>query len=122
MSLTLHSVVNAKTPAGEKVWLLATEDVNLSGYAVVDRTFDPKGTVSNEFRHIFVFPGKAIKKNQFVCLHTGNGTYNVTEVSGQTHHHFYWQSGSCVWNDKGGDTATLIKFTTVNSKIVPKVE
>lgn len=51
MSLKLIRVDNSKIPQKERVVLRAAQEVDLKGYAVVDRTFDPKGKVSNEFRH-----------------------------------------------------------------------
>lgn len=123
MSLKIHSVVNAKTPQGEHVWLHTTEPVNLKGYAVVDRTFTAEGKVSNEFRHIFVFPNLQIEKDDWVRLYTGTGIYSRTKSSTGTGyiHNFYWESDSCVWNNNGGEIATLIKYTVVNSVTVPAV-
>lgn len=39
MSLTLHSVVNGRTPETELAWIRVDADTNLLGYALVDRTF-----------------------------------------------------------------------------------
>ncbi|MDB5091215.1 MAG: hypothetical protein JWR09_5209, partial [Mucilaginibacter sp.] len=41
---------------------------------------------------------------------------------GKIIHAVYWGSEDCVWNDTGGDTATLINFVTVNSVTVPPVK
>lgn len=125
MSLKINSVINASTPNGEIVWLQASEKVNLKGYAVVDRTFDTDGSISNEFRHIFVFPKLDLKKDDWIRLSTGNGKYYTYQNPGnetETVHCFYWQSDKCVWNNNGGDTASLIKFNLVNSVTVPAVK
>ena len=123
MDLKIHSIVNAKTPSEEIVWLVASSDVNLKGYALVDRTFDKDGDVSNEFRHIFIFPDLKISKGDFVKLCTGEGKYSKSVTTGGIPiHKLYWQASSCVWNDKGGDTASLIKYEPIHSKIVPAVK
>ena len=109
MSLEITSVVNASTPGGEAVKLKATADVNLRGYAIVDRTFTTTGVPSDEFRHIFIFPSTDVKKNETIEVHSGKASYRK---AGSVHH-FYWGASSCVWNDKGGDVASLIKYTRV---------
>ena len=120
MSLKIHSVVNGKTVGEEMVWLEVAEDTNLKGYAVVDRTFATSGAVSNEFRHIFVFPDTPVAKGDWVLLYTGKGTASKAKNEKNTFtHNFYWGSGECVWNNNGGDVATLIKYTVVNSVTVP---
>ncbi|SDY83710.1 hypothetical protein SAMN04488069_11533 [Hymenobacter psychrophilus] len=123
MSLTLHSVTNASTPAAEGVWLRASASVSTLGFAVVDRTFNPDGTPSNEFRHIYLFGDVAIAKDEWIRLVTGPGKYRKAPADKDGHvvHYFYWGSGNCVWNDAGGDTAALIRYTTINTKPVPPV-
>lgn len=124
MSLKIFNVENSNDPLKEIVRLRASEKVNLKGYAIVDRTFDQDGSLSNEFRHIYVFPKLELKKGDWVRLYTGKGTYSTQQnasSSEETVHKLYWQSGECVWNNAGGDTATLIKFSAEDSKIVPAV-
>ena len=93
----------------------ASAEVNLQGYAVVDRTFDAKGKVSNEFRHIFVFPSLKVAKDQLVYLYSGTGKYKkaILRSTKAVIHKLYWESDHCVWNDIGGDTATLIRHAVV---------
>ena len=123
MSLTLHSVTNASTPAAEGVWLRASAPVSTLGYAVVDRTFNPDGSPSNEFRHLYLFGDVAIAQGEWIRLETGSGTYRKApaDQAGQVVHYFYWGSGNCVWNDSGGDTAALIRYATVTTKPVSSV-
>ncbi|MFC0777770.1 hypothetical protein [Flavobacterium sp. HJSW_4] len=124
MSLNLHSVINSENTNNELVWLQATEKINLKGYALVDRTFDSKENVSNEFRHIFFFPNLVVEKNDWVQLFTGNGKYQKVQSTDKSCfiHKLYWQSDKCVWNNNGGDTATLIKCALVKSVKVPAVK
>ncbi len=124
MSLKIHSVVNGKTVNEEVVWLNTTAIVNLRGYAVVDRTFTETGQLSNEFRHIFVFPNLTIAENDWIRLFTGTGSYSKVLSSDKKSyvHSFYWGSSACVWNNNGGDLASLIKFTHINSVQVPAVK
>ncbi|UPT69925.1 MAG: hypothetical protein M0D53_12395 [Flavobacterium sp. JAD_PAG50586_2] len=127
MSLRINSVVNASEPNKEFVRLVSTTNLNLKGYALVDRTFDEDGEISNEFRHIYIFPDLDITPTDIVVLFTGNPVGNTPAVvkrennSGNIYK-LYWQSESCVWNDEGGDTATLIKYTVQHSKVVPAIE
>ncbi len=123
MGLKIHSVVNASDPANEFVRLHTDVKINLKGFAVVDRTFDADGKVSNEFRHIYVFPDLEVNPGEWIRLYTGVGKNSTGENGNKEKVHFlYWNAKECVWNDKGGDTATLIKYTVVNSQIVPPVE
>lgn len=121
MSLKIYSVINASNPDEEVVRLSTDVDVNLKGYAVVDKTFNSDGNESNKFRHIFIFPDLAIKAGEFIRLYSGEGKYNVTVNANKARiHHFYWHSDGCVWNDKG-DTARLIKFSIETTIQVPAV-
>ena len=123
MSLKIHSVVNASIPAEEFVRLHTTTKMNLKGYALVDRTFDTDGKVSNEFRHIYIFPDLDINPKEWVRLYTGPGKNRSGENDAKEKVHFlYWNAKECVWNDQGGDTATLINYTAVDSKVVPPVK
>jgi hypothetical protein len=63
MSLKIHIIVNGRLASQQYVWLKTTESLNLEGNAVVDRNFTSNGQLSNEFRHIFVFPDKNIEKD-----------------------------------------------------------
>jgi len=122
MSLTIYSVVNASTPDNEMVRLMAKEDIDLKGFAIVDKTFDLKGDVSNQFRHIFTFPDIKIKKADFIRLYSGKGKYEAKKNKNNvTVHYFYWGSKECIWND-GGDVATLIKYSVENTFKVPAIE
>lgn len=127
MSLKINSIANASNPDKEFVRLVTTTNVNLKGYALVDRTFDEDGKVSNEFRHIFIFPDLDVTKDDLVVLYTGNPVASKPAIGKHASlkgniYRLYWQSDSCVWNDNGGDTATLIKYTVQDSKVVPAVE
>ncbi|WP_125916521.1 hypothetical protein [Hymenobacter coccineus] len=126
MDLKLLSVVNSNKPEEEYVRLHAYADVNLRDYAVIDRTFGPSDVVTNEFRHIFAFPPQEVKAGEYVRLHTGsgsgNGAYQRTVSSKKlVVHHFYWKSKACIWNNKGGDVATLLRYSAINSVTVPAI-
>ena len=123
MSLRIHSVKNGRTANQECVWLVTTEPSNLSGYAVVDRTFTASGHLSNEFRHIFVFPDKNIEKDDWIRLYTSAGQYHKEKITNGLGyiHNFYWGSAHPVWNNNGGDIASLIKYSLVNAVTVPAV-
>lgn len=120
MDLEIIQVINSNKPEEEVVRIKANADVNLRSYAIIDRTFSPAEKVTNEFRHIFAFPSTAVKSGEYIRLHTGTGSYRrVVNTDATVTHHFYWNSKTCVWNDKGGDVATLFRYSVMNSKPVP---
>jgi len=122
-TLEIVQVINSNKVGEEIVILNAIGNINTKGFALVDRTFDEKGNVSNEFRHIFVFPSLDVKKGETVVVCSGEGKNGLRETDkGQKFHALFWGSKECVWNDKGGDSATLINFTVVNSVVVPPVK
>jgi hypothetical protein len=129
MALTFNKPNNSSDPKKELIPLRTDEDMNLKGYAIIDRTFDEDGKPSNEFRHFYPFPNYEVKKNDVVVLITGKGNKGPDPVfqkgSGKLIyriHYFFWGSEECVWNNNGGDTASLIKFTLEDHCIIPAVE
>ncbi|MEO7213321.1 MAG: hypothetical protein ABIX36_10995 [Mucilaginibacter sp.] len=119
----INYVENSNKPELELVRFIASVDINTSGYALIDKTFDGDEKVSNEFRHIYIFPDLEVKKGQEVLLYTGKGTNGFFKFNNSNveYHRLFWGANECVWNDKGGDKATLIKFDPINSVSVPKV-
>jgi len=124
MSLKIHSVENSNDPNHEFVRLTTTVAINMKGYALIDKTFDLNGEISNEFRHIYIFPDLILYPGEYLRLYTGKGDYKgeTHDTQGHNIHFLYWNSEECVWNDQGGDTATLIKISVVDSKKVPPVK
>lgn len=125
MALNLHSVVNASKPIEEIAWLEVTADINLAGHAIIDRTFNLDGKVTNEFRHIFMFPNLDVKKDDWIRVFTGRGSYSKIEIDKKPNNHIhnlYWGSDICVYNDNGGDTVSLIRYTGIKSVTVPAIK
>jgi len=123
MSLKIHSIVNSSNPQNEFVRLSTKIKTNLKGYAIVDVTFDDDGNPSNEFRHIYFFPDLEVNPGEWIRLYTGKGVNDLGKNGNNQDVHFlYWNSDECVWNDQGGDKATLIKYTIINSVEVPPTE
>lgn len=117
MALELLKIENSNTATGEFVRLKATAQVNISSYAVVDRTFDGKGNPTNIYRHFFRFPDLVIGKGDFIRLYTGKGKDSTyTNDKGTTTYQFYWGSDECIWNDNGGDAAELLYVKTIERK------
>lgn len=116
MALKILMVENGSTPNDEVVRLMATTKMNVLGYAIVDRTFDENGLVSNEFRHIYVLPDITLEKDQELMVFTGTGKNGKRKYSDSEREYFecYWGSDQCIWNDKGGDTATLIRYEVID--------
>lgn len=123
MALKLINAQNGSKPNQEWVVLKVTAPFKTKGYAVVDRTFDEEGRLSNEFRHIYILPDLNIQEEMNIYIHTGKGTDGIATYpkTGNKYYNLYWGSDTCIWNDKGGDTATLISFVVVNSIKVPTI-
>ena len=124
MPFKIISVKNGESPEKEYVYLKATTPVNTKNYALVDFTFDGEGNMTNEFRHIYVFPEIELATGEHVVLCSGNGIDEIKQFKNTEIDYvaLHWGVKSCVWNDNGGDKATLIKFDIVNSKDVSAVE
>lgn len=119
-SLKLLPPENGNTPDKEVIRIRVLADTLLSLYAVIDKTFGPKGE-TDKFRHIYRFPGRSVKKGDWIRLYSGKGDNKQTKTKdGETVHHFYWGSDSCIWNDKG-DTAYLIRYSVIESIDLPAV-
>jgi hypothetical protein len=123
--LTICKVNNPKggKPEEEYVQIFVLQDVILSNYALVDRTFDEEGGISNEFRHIFVFPKISVDAGDVIYLHTGKGRNDsFIGDGGSTVHTLFWGADHCVWNNRGGDRATIIRYVVEVSEVVPAAE
>lgn len=118
--LSLLEVINDSDPDKEIVRIQVKEGGHTRGYAVVDNTFNADDEPSNEFRHIFIFPRIEVKTGDFIRVFTGEGEYNtITNKKDTITHKLYWNSDACVWNDKEGDEAILIRYGAVNKVVVP---
>ena len=118
--LKIRRVQNSTNPNLEGVYIEVKLDCNLNRYAIVDQMYakDPDEAdgidMSNIFRHIYFFPFMEVNKEDWIVLHTGNGT-NRTYItkSNVTIHRLYWKSRKCVWNDKEGDNAYLLSLNVI---------
>ena len=108
--------VHFKGEENELLSISVTEDGNLKGHLLVDRTFE-NGKPSNKIRHTFVFPDKEVKKGEFIRLYTGKGEDRTEKNSeGETVHCFYWGFNNTgrVWN-KEGDYAIILNYEVEDS-------
>lgn len=123
MDLEIVRVHNASTPQGEYVVLKATADTNLHRYAVVDATFNPDDSMSNEHRHVYFFPARPLKKGDYIVLSSGTGSNGTkgTFKEGTSYHEYFWQSGNCIWNDSG-DYASVIEYANGNTVVVEAIK
>lgn len=102
----------------ERIRLKVIEDIpNLEFYLLCDTTFN--GEVrSNERRHLFWFPKKAVKKGDFIQVFTKVGTdSDFRNTAKSTTHRFYWNMGNTVWN-KSGDQAFVFKIESFKTQSV----
>ncbi len=120
MSLKIVNVFNSSEAEKEHIILRATKDINIYWYAVVDRTLDEDNDVTNIFRHVFRFPNKEIKENEYISLWTGKGIDCEAIYKNEQIHRFYWGADSPIWNDKGGDRAEVWSVSRVASKNVTR--
>jgi len=121
MSLKINAIHNHGDAKEEYLFLEATSDIDLGNFAVVDRTFNEDGKLSNVHRHYFRFPTKLIKKGDFVSLRTSEGKYKLDETSkGNPLHRFYWGSKAPIWNDANTEQAELLKVATIEYVNAPK--
>lgn len=113
-NLQITTIQNGTKPEEEYIELYAVTDVQLSGYAILDRTFDKDGNLSNKHRHFYHFPDKAMKAGDYARIYTGKGTPTTSLANAGTTkvnlHWLYWNMGECIWNNNSKDRATLIRF------------
>jgi len=72
MNLEIIGVADNATDE-ERVVLYALADCNLNDYLLFDSTYDKEGNISNEYRHMFVFPAQQVKKGDFIWIYTKEG-------------------------------------------------
>lgn len=114
MSLKISTLQKDGDASNEYILLEATEDVNIGNYAIVDRTFNKNGKVSNVHKHFFRFPSRTVKKGEYVSLRTGKGTPVVGETNrGDKVYRYFWGSDAPFWNDNEIEKAELLKVSTV---------
>lgn len=119
MSLTITNLEKDGDASQEYILLTATADIDINDYAVVDRTFNKDGKVSNVHKHFFRFPSQVLKKGECVSLWTGKGTSEVgTTTLGNKVYRYYWGSDAPFWNDKETEKAEVLKVTTVATATV----
>lgn len=117
MSLNIVSIYNNGDAKQEYVVLQALEDVNIHNYAVVDRTFNKSGSLSNIHRHFYRFPSATIKKGNYVAICTGEGTSNSNgNYKNLPCAIYYWGSKAPFWNDTNVEQAELLQVATIQTK------
>ncbi|MDR6915103.1 hypothetical protein J2X66_001968 [Pseudomonas sp. 3296] len=105
----------------EVVVMRALKDCNLKGYMIFDETFKSDGSTSNVHRHVFIFPGWKVEKDDYVFLSTRAGTNRKgATTEGSAAHYFHWNLNSPVWNEKG-DKVHLINVENAITFKVPSV-
>jgi hypothetical protein len=93
----------------ERVFIRALQEVDLGDYIVTDTTYRQDGSVSNKARHVYEFARKVVQAGEYVCLHSGAGSYKLDKTTddGTPLHRFYWGLNYTIWN-KSGDNAWLL--------------
>lgn len=110
MNLHFEKVADKGVGDKERAILNVLNDTDLSGYALADTTYDADGNPSNEWRHLYWFPGYKVKKGDIVVLYTNVGEISTKANSGGTTTHFFHMGlGKTIWN-KDGDGAILFQL------------
>lgn len=108
MSLTIEKINTGKTSNDEYILLKANDTIESADiYAIVDNTYDAKGTLTNVHRHFFRFLPVKIEKNEHVYLYTCEGKYRKSDNEGI--HYFYMNyKNEYIWNNP--DAAELFNL------------
>lgn len=94
----------------ERVILKANKDCEISWYILFDNTYNDDGTISNLWRHMYIFPQITIKQGDFVWLYTRRGqNINRGNNSGTSTYLLYWGLDETIWNHDE-DVAYLVKY------------
>jgi len=120
--LKITTIINGTKPEKEYVELFAKQDVDLTNFAILDRTFDKEKKASNIHRHFYKFPNKELKKGEYIRIYTGKGKPETGEAKAGDKavilHYAYWNMDECIWNNDALDRATLIEFFIEDGKNV----
>lgn len=110
MTFQILKVKDAGDLDKERVILKATKDTEISWYILFDNTYNDDGSLSNLWRHMFIFPRITVKAGDFVWLYTKKGEKsNRGNDSNTTTHLLYWGMDETIWNHDG-DMAYLVKY------------
>jgi hypothetical protein len=121
MKLRITNVNNNEpTVDKEVVRIVATEDVDLVSYALVDNTYNGLEGLSNIHRHFYKFPTQKVNKGDVIRVFTGKGK-NTDHPSKDNKYHVYdyfCNSADFIWNN-AGDVARILKISEVSKFDVP---
>lgn len=110
MKIEITDVVDHGTHASEKVLLKVLNDTDLKYFILRDTTYTSENKVSNEWVHAYRFISQEVKKGDKIILYTKIGNDSIKDLgNGNTQYIYYWNLGSCVWNDTG-DAAVLYQI------------
>lgn len=113
MKIKIHSIDGKGDLEREVVWIKVVQDVSdLTYYMVCDTTYTDDNHISNELRHVYWFPKKAVQAEDWIALRTKEGKNGAAKNnSGTSTYTFYWNLSRTIWN-KSGDAAVLFKLET----------
>jgi hypothetical protein len=120
MKLAIEDIKHPGNYTSQVVHLKVLEDCNLKYYMIMDTTYNPDQSISNELRHTYWFRPYDVKKGDYVFLYTKKGAQKKFNNQAKTvTHEFYWGLKESVWN-KDGDAAVLFEIAAWNTTRVPK--
>lgn len=110
MDLQIIKVADNGDLEKERVIIKVLKDCLISWYLIFDNTYNEDGTLSNLWRHLYIFPKRRVNAGDYIWLYTkdGNGTQWRND-SNTTTHVLYWGLGETIWNHDE-DRAYLVKY------------
>lgn len=100
MKATLLGIYDRGVLANERVHLRATQDLDLSFYAILDTNYITATTISTGNRSVHWFAPKPIKTGQNVVLYTKAGKPNTeTRPDGTIYHFIFRGYASPLYSD-----------------------
>lgn len=110
MKLHIIKVADVGDIENERVIIKAQEDCQISWYLIFDNTYNQDGTLSNLWRHLYIFPRIDVKAGDFIWLYTKKGANSQRgNDSNTTTHLLHWGLEETIWNHDG-DRAYLVKY------------
>lgn len=110
MDLQIIKVADTGDLEKERVIIKVLRDCLISCYLIFDNTYNEDGTLSNLWRHLYIFPKKMVKAGDFIWVYTKEGVDTQRgNDSNTTTHVLYWGFAETIWNHDE-DKAYLVKY------------
>ena len=110
MNLQIIKVADSGNLDNERVIIKVINDCLISWYLIFDNTYNGDGSISNLWRHLYIFPSKEVKAGDFIWLYTKKGINSQRgNDSNTTTYILHWGLEETIWNHSD-DKAYLVKY------------